>query len=43
MPMLLPGTTLTTTPADYSEINRFQIQRFESRRWLPVGKVMSGE
>jgi hypothetical protein len=42
-PMLLPGITITTTPTDYSGINRFQIQRFESGRWVPVGKVMSGE
>jgi hypothetical protein len=41
--MLLPGITMTTTPTDYSGINRFQIQRFESGRWAPVGKVISGE
>jgi branched-chain amino acid transport system substrate-binding protein len=43
VPMLLPGITVTTTPTDYSGINRFQIQRFESGRWVPIGKVMSGE
>jgi ABC-type branched-subunit amino acid transport system substrate-binding protein len=43
VPMLLPGITMTTTPTDYSGVNRFQIQRFESGRWVPVGKVMSGE
>jgi len=42
-PMLLPGITVTTTPTDYSVINRFQIQRFESGRWVPVGKAISGE
>jgi branched-chain amino acid transport system substrate-binding protein len=42
-PMLLPGITITTTPTDYTGIGRFQIQRFESGRWVPVGKVMSGE
>jgi ABC-type branched-subunit amino acid transport system substrate-binding protein len=42
-PMLLPGITMTTTPTDYSGINRFQIQRFESGRWVPVGKAISGE
>ncbi len=43
VPMLLPGITVTTTPTDYSVINRFQIQRFESGRWVPVGKTISGE
>ena len=43
VPMLLPGVTMTTTPTDYSGIARFQIQRFESGRWVPVGKVISGE
>jgi branched-chain amino acid transport system substrate-binding protein len=42
-PMLLPGVSVTTTPTDYSGINRFQIQRFESGRWVPIGKVISGE
>ncbi|MGA3399021.1 MAG: ABC transporter substrate-binding protein [Acetobacteraceae bacterium] len=43
VPLLLPGITMTTTPTDYSGINRFQIQRFESGRWVPVGKAISGE
>jgi branched-chain amino acid transport system substrate-binding protein len=43
VPMLLPGVTITTTPSDYSVINRFQIQRFEGGRWVAVGKTISGE
>jgi branched-chain amino acid transport system substrate-binding protein len=43
VPMLLPGITVTTSPSDYSVINRFQIQRFVSGRWVPVGKTISGE
>ena len=42
VPMLLPGITLTTTPTDYGGITRFQIQRFESGRWVPIGKAISG-
>jgi len=42
VPMLLPGITMRTTPADYGGITRFRIQRFESGRWVPVGKVVSG-
>jgi hypothetical protein len=43
VPMLLPGITVSTTPSDYSVINRFQIQRFEHGRWAPVGETISGE
>ena len=43
VPMLLPGITVTTSPTDYSVINRFQIQRFESGRWVPIGRTISGE
>jgi hypothetical protein len=43
VPMLLPGVTVTTSPTDYSVINKFQIQRFESGRWVAVGKTISGE
>jgi hypothetical protein len=43
VPMLLPGITVTTSPTDYSVINRFQIQRFHDGRWVPVGKTISGE
>jgi branched-chain amino acid transport system substrate-binding protein len=43
VPMLLPGIAVTTSPTDYSVINRFQIQRFVSGRWVPVGKTISGE
>jgi branched-chain amino acid transport system substrate-binding protein len=42
-PMLLPGITVTTSPTDYSGIARFQIQRFEHGRWIPLGKAISGE
>jgi len=43
VPMLLPGITVTTTPSDYSVINKFQIQRFVGGRWIAAGKVISGE
>jgi branched-chain amino acid transport system substrate-binding protein len=42
-PMLLPGITVTTTPADYTGIGRFQIERFENGRWVLLGKLISAE
>ncbi len=43
VPMLLPGITVTTTPDDYGVVTRFQVQRFESGRWVPVGQTISGQ
>jgi branched-chain amino acid transport system substrate-binding protein len=43
VPMLLPGITVTTTPSDYSVINKFQVQRFVGGRWAATGGVISGE
>ncbi|MCK1465539.1 hypothetical protein IVB34_46325 [Bradyrhizobium sp. 2] len=43
VPMLLPGITVTTTPDNYSVINKFQLQKFESGRWVPFGDLVSGE
>jgi branched-chain amino acid transport system substrate-binding protein len=43
VPMLLPGITVTTTPSDYSVINKFQIQHLESGRWVAAGRVISAE
>lgn len=42
VPLLLPGITVTTRPDDYSTINRFWIQRFESGRWTPIGDGVQG-
>lgn len=43
VPMFLPGITITTTPDDYTVMNKFQMQKFESGRWVPFGDLVSGE
>ncbi|HKS20427.1 MAG TPA: ABC transporter substrate-binding protein [Bradyrhizobium sp.] len=43
VPMLLPGITITTAPDNYSVINKFQLQKFESGRWVPFGDLVSGD
>jgi branched-chain amino acid transport system substrate-binding protein len=42
VPMLLPGITVSTSPTNYGVIDKFQVQRFEQGRWVPVGKTISG-
>ncbi|UPJ48398.1 ABC transporter substrate-binding protein [Bradyrhizobium sp. 200] len=43
VPILLPGITVTTAPENRSVISKFQLQRFESGRWVPFGDFVSGK
>ena len=43
VPLLLPGITVHTTPANYNIIGRFQVQQFRDGRWVRLGNVVSGE
>jgi ABC-type branched-subunit amino acid transport system substrate-binding protein len=43
IPLLLPGITVNTSPTNYSLINRFRVQQFREGRWVPLGKLVSGE
>jgi len=42
VPMLCPGITLNTTPADYAAIKQMQLQRFDGTRWVPFGGIVDG-
>ncbi|MBV8494003.1 MAG: ABC transporter substrate-binding protein, partial [Alphaproteobacteria bacterium] len=41
VPMLIPGITLNTTPADYNAIKQMRLKRFDGARWVPLGDVAS--
>ncbi|MBV9016589.1 MAG: branched-chain amino acid ABC transporter substrate-binding protein, partial [Alphaproteobacteria bacterium] len=41
VPMLIPGITLNTTPADYNAIKQMRLKRFDGTRWVPLGDVTS--
>jgi ABC-type branched-subunit amino acid transport system substrate-binding protein len=43
VPLLLPGITDNTSPTNYSLIDRFRVQQFREGRWVPLGKLVSGE
>jgi ABC-type branched-subunit amino acid transport system substrate-binding protein len=43
IPLLLPGITVNTSPTNYNLIDRFRVQQFREGRWVPLGKVVSGE
>lgn len=42
LPMLLPGITFTTAPDDYRALKQMQLQRFDGRRWMPMGGLVGG-
>ncbi|WP_027543552.1 ABC transporter substrate-binding protein [Bradyrhizobium sp. WSM2254] len=43
VPMLLPGVTVSTAPANYNVIDKFQMQRFASGHWVPFGELVGSD
>lgn len=42
LPLLLPGITLDTSPADYNPIEKLQLVRIEGGTWKSFGPVIGG-
>ncbi len=42
LPMLLPGVTVNTSPTDFSPIGEMQLARFDGKRWVLFGNILSG-
>lgn len=42
LPMLLPGITVNTGPANYHPIKQMQLARFDGTTWVLFGNVISG-
>jgi branched-chain amino acid transport system substrate-binding protein len=40
VPMLLPGSTMNTSPTEYSPVKQMQLQRFDGTRWVAFGGVV---
>ena len=40
MPMLLPGITMNTSPANYNPIRQMELQRFDGNQWVRFGGVV---
>ena len=43
LPMLLPGIRVNTSAADFYPIEQMQLARFDGRRWVPFGEIITGE
>ena len=43
LPLLLPGIKVNTSPTDYHPLEQEQMQRFEGKRWVRFGPVLSAE
>jgi branched-chain amino acid transport system substrate-binding protein len=42
LPMLLPGVKLNTSAADFYPLEQMQLARFDGKRWVLFGEVLSG-
>ncbi len=41
LPLLLPGIRLNTSATDYFPIKQLQLARFDGKRWVPFGDVLT--
>jgi ABC-type branched-subunit amino acid transport system substrate-binding protein len=42
LPVLLPGIKVTTSPDNYTSIREMQLMRWDGKRWVRFGDVLSG-
>jgi branched-chain amino acid transport system substrate-binding protein len=42
LPMLLPGITINTSPTNFAPIRQAQMMRFDGKRYVPFGPILSG-
>jgi branched-chain amino acid transport system substrate-binding protein len=42
LPMLLPGVRINTSPTDFYPLEQMQLARFDGKRWVLFGDVLSG-
>ncbi len=43
LPMLLPGIRINTGANDFYPIEQMQLARFDGKRWVLFGEVITGE
>jgi branched-chain amino acid transport system substrate-binding protein len=42
-PMLQPGITMKTTPADYVPVKEMRLVKFNGKNWVPFGSAINGK
>ena len=42
LPMLLPGIKINTSPTDFYPIKQEQLVKFNGKRWVPFGGILTG-
>ena len=40
-PLLLPGIKINTSPTNYRGYNQMQLMKFDSKRWVQFGDIIS--
>ena len=43
LPLLLPGITMSTSPTNYAGIRQLQLARFDGKRWVRFGELLSAD
>ena len=43
LPMLLPGIKVNTSPTDYYAVQQSQLMRFDGKRWVRFGDLVSDQ
>ncbi len=42
IPVVIPGIRVNTTPSDFATFGEMQLGRFDGKRWVPFGELLSG-
>ena len=42
LPMMLPGIKINTGPTNYYPVRQMQLMRWDGKRWIRFGDILSG-
>jgi branched-chain amino acid transport system substrate-binding protein len=42
IPVVIPGIRVNTTATDFATFGEMQLGRFDGKRWVPFGELLSG-
>ena len=41
LPMIIPCVKVNTSATDYHQLEQLRMQRFDGKRWVPFGEIIS--
>ena len=42
LPMLMPGIKVNTSPTDFYPVGQMSLAKFDGKRWITFGDIISG-